>query len=384
MNALWEYIKSHIGVLVALISLCVYIILLITCIVFVSTILLLGLIIVLPLILVGAIRNEKVILKKRVKASSWALGFLVLILFPAFWLLPQQIFVRVNRQETLLTPENPYVEEFSKDFLKSTPGYENMTFKERAEKVSEYTTEKIKWRVDYETYGMAGHVATPEQCIQRGEDDCQGQAVTMASLLLNLDFKHVWVVETPFHWYVIVRDPSKEKLESGWERHIEDYQENGEVLPLNRDGEGSMPEWRLEEVVLIFNDQETLFPRSALEAIWIGWTATAFFYDDIFPIFLTFEVLFLLLGILALSVPLSMWTYYMSSEKSEIGEKKVLKTLLLRSLVLAPLLFFVFFIWFLIQEILWDYTLIMAISEISLIVMLSSEEKVWRSLSLGL
>ena len=384
MNAHLSYIKSHIGTIIAGVFLFVYVFLLLTCIVFVSTILLLGLIIVLPVILIGMIRHEKRILKKRLKASSWAIGFLILILFPAFWLIPQQIFVRVNRQETLITPENPYVEEFAEKFLKSTPDYENMTFKEKAAKVSEYTTEKIKWRVDYETYGMAGHVATPGQCIQRGEDDCQGQAVTMASLLLHLDFKYVWVVETPFHWYVIVRDPSKGKLESGWERHIEEYQDNEEVLPLNRDGEGSMPEWRLEEVVLIFNNQETLFPRSPLEAIWIGWTATAFFYVDIFPIFLTFEVIFLLLAILALSVPFSIWTYYMSSETFEIRDKKVFKTLLLRSLVLAPLLFLIFFIWFLTQEILWDYTLIMAISEISVIAVLSSEEKFWKKLRLNI
>ena len=86
--------------------------------------------------------------------------------------------------------------------------------------------------------------------------------------------------ETIADMTTIVKYPSGEIIE---EQDYPLYQENGELLTLNRDGEGNMPDWRLEEVVLIFNDKETLYPVSPLEAVWIGWTATAFFYDDFFP-----------------------------------------------------------------------------------------------------
>jgi len=349
--------------------------------VFITTILLLGLIIVLPLIFIGLIRKDKNIIIRRVKASCWALGFLILILFPTFWLIPQQIYVRTHRQAELITPNAPAVEDFASEFLDEYSDFNSLTFKEKALAVSNFTTENIVWRLDFETYGMSGHVATPTECINRGTDDCQGQAVTMASLLLNLDFKYVWVVETPFHWYVLVRDPDKGALKQGWEKNVEVYQNSGEILTLNRNGGGSMPDWRLEEVVLIFNDKETLYPVGLLKAILIGWTGTAFFYGDIFPMFMTYEVIFLILGMFALAIPLAAWTYYMSpldDSRRKEDRKQAGKKLFQRVIILGPLLFLVFLAWFFLQPIIWDYTLILAISEIGLLSVLASEAKFWK------
>jgi len=373
--------KRFIGTSLAVLSLSLYIIMLFTYTVFITTILLLGLIIVLPLIFIGLIRKDKNIIIRRVKASCWALGFLILILFPTFWLIPQQIYVRTHRQAELITPNAPAVEDFASEFLDEYSDFNSLTFKEKALAVSNFTTENIVWRLDFETYGMSGHVATPTECINRGTDDCQGQAVTMASLLLNLDFKYVWVVETPFHWYVLVRDPDKGALKQGWEKNVEVYQNSGEILTLNRNGGGSMPDWRLEEVVLIFNDKETLYPVGLLKAILIGWTGTAFFYGDIFPMFMTYEVIFLILGMFALAIPLAAWTYYMSpldDSRRKEDRKQAGKKLFQRVIILGPLLFLVFLAWFFLQPIIWDYTLILAISEIGLLSVLASEAKFWK------
>lgn len=378
-------LKDHFGTILAIISLVSYIIILITFIYFLTTIFLLFLIIIIPLLFLGFIRKDKNLIFRRSKASCWALGVIILVIFPAFWLIPQQIYVRVNRQTQLITPDDPLVASFSQEFLAEHPNYDTLSFQEKAETVSSFTTNQIVWKVDYENYGLAGHVATPAQCITKRSDDCQGQAVTMASLLLHLGFEHVWAVETPFHWYVLVRDPTKGPLEKGWEAHVEEYQENGELLPLNRDGEGNMPEWRWEEVVLIFNDKETLYPVNFFEAVWIGWTATAFFYDDFFPMFLTYEIFYILIMMFALAVPMVLWTYYMtplSNEKRTKDKEKAARIILRRSLILAPLLFLVFLLWFFLQPILWDYTMILSIMEITLISILASEPIFWKKLKL--
>lgn len=380
-----DTLKNKVGWGLALISIIAYTILLLTGIVFISTVLLLILVIVFPLIIDGLRKHNKILLQKRIKATSWAMGFFVLLLFPAFWLIPQQIYVRTNRQDTLITPDAELVQKFGDKFLMVHDNFNNLTFMEKAELINDYTMEKIEWRLDYENYGIAGHQATPSECIKLGSDDCQGQAVTLASVMLYLEFEHVWVVETPFHWYVITRDPEKDALEKGWEVYIEEYQENGELITLNRDGEGNMPDWRLEEVVLIFNNEETLYPVNALDAIWIGWTATAFFYDDIFPMFLTYEILFLYVAMLILAIPLLFWSRYMmeSDNKSNRIDKSIdIKRIVFQILIIGHILFGIFFLWFILQPVIWDYTLILSLSEISILVFLSSTPKFWKFLHL--
>lgn len=341
----------------------------------------------LPLIIDALKKGNNILVKHRMKSISWAIGIFILLLFPAFWKIPQQIYVRTHQQDTLITPNAPKVEDFANEFLELKPNFYNFSFERKAQIACNFTTNQIKWQVDYKTYGIAGHQATPTECITRRTDDCQGQAVTLASLLLYLGFKYVWVVETPFHWYVLVRDPSKGKLQEGWETEVEILQENGELLPLNRDGEGEMPKWRWEEILLIFNDKQTLYPVNTLEALYISWTATAFFYDDIFPMFLTYEIFLIYLGMIFLSIPIAFWSFYnacTSKESFTRNLKKIgIQNIFLRIILIGSLIFSVFYFWFLIQEILWDYTLILAIIEIGLIFLIAAQKKFWRQFPFG-
>jgi len=69
-----------------------------------------------------------------------------------------------------------------------------------------FIKEKINWRMDYGEYKMIGLLLTPDDVLTDMYGDCQGQAVTTASLLISMGF-NAWVVETPFHWWTHAEDP---------------------------------------------------------------------------------------------------------------------------------------------------------------------------------
>jgi hypothetical protein len=316
---------KHAGTVLAAVCAGVYALLVATCVVFVSSMLLLGLVVVVPAVVVAIIKKDRRLLVMRAKAACWALGFVVLFMFPAFWLIPGQVQVRVNRQAMLMTPGDPAVVGYTSDFLAAHPGFGAANFTARMDMATAYMIQRIEWKLDLETYGLAGHVATPAEVIALGADDCQGQAVVLASMLLCLNYTSIWTVETPFHWYVLARDPDLGTLPAGWEKDVDAYQDSGEITTLTRDGGGNMPAWRLEPVVLIFNDRETLFPVDPFSAIWISWTSTAFFYDDIFPLFEGAGILAIAAASLFMGMPLALMTSYMSGQTATIPRGCLLK-----------------------------------------------------------
>ncbi|MEX2725684.1 MAG: hypothetical protein Q6353_000375, partial [Candidatus Sigynarchaeum springense] len=249
-----------------------------------------------------------------------------------------------------------------------------------------FMLDRIAWKLDFETYGLAGHVATPAQAITLGADDCQGQAVVLASLLLRLNYTSTWAVETPFHWYVVARDPALPPLPAGWERRIEEYQDNGSIATLNRDGGGDMPTWRWEPVVLVFNDRETLYPVDPFTGLWISWTSTAFFVDDIFPLFEGPGIFAIVAASMLMGMPLAMYTSYMGGQAARIPKgqaRKLLRAFVLKSLVLGAIFFGILVAWYLLQPVIWDYTLVMAIGLVSITCSIASEPRIWRRLGIA-
>jgi hypothetical protein len=368
----------------------VYVVLVATCGMFVSSMLLLGLIVIIPPVVVAAIKKDKRLLGMRAKAACWALGFVVLFMFPAFWLIPGQVYVRVNRQATLMTPNDPAVVAFADDFLAWYPGgpasYTVASFSDRMGNATDFMLERIVWKLDFETYGLAGHVATPAQVISLGADDCQGQAVALASLLLRLNYTSIWAVETPFHWYVVARDPALAPLPAGWEKDVEEYQSNGSIATLNRDGDGNMPTWRWEPIVLIFNDRETLYPVDPFTAVWISWSSTAFFVDDIFPLFEGVGILTIAAVSLLMGMPLALYTSYMGGQEAKVPKgqaKKLMKAFVLKSLVLGAAFFGILVGWYFLQPLIWDYTLVMAIGLVSLVCTAAAEPRFWQRLKIA-
>ncbi|MFX0101348.1 MAG: hypothetical protein ACFFCS_17370 [Candidatus Hodarchaeota archaeon] len=378
-----DRLKGYIGMFFAVVAISAYILIVFTFMAFVNSLLLLGLIVVVPPIVSAGIKKDKKLVLKRSKAACWALGCLILLLFPAFWLIPQQTYVRVNRQSMLITPNASAVESASSNFLALHLGYGAATFEDKAQMVTNYSWEIIEWKLDYETYGLAGHVATPTQCIALGADDCQGQAVTLASMLINLGFQYVWAVETPFHWYVVVRDPAKGALPQCWEKNFQTLQESGEILWLNHDGNGSMPSYRWEKPVLIFNDKETLYPLDPFQTLWECWTATGFFVHEVFPIFRSPDLVFLIGAIFALGMLVTQYTSYMTSKELRQGKRETKKSVMYftkKWIITSAVILVFFFLWYSLQWLIWDYTLIMTICGISLITLLSSDNFFWDKL----
>nr|MDO8085765.1 hypothetical protein [Candidatus Sigynarchaeum springense] len=376
---------KHAGTVLAAACAGIYIVLVATCTVFVSSMLLLGLLVVVPPVVVVIVKKDKRLVGMRAKAACWALGFVVLFMFPAFWLIPGQIYVRVNRQTMLMTPDDPAVVAFADDFLADHPGYDAANFSERMDMATRFMLDRIAWKLDFETYGLAGHVATPAQVITLGADDCQGQAVALASLLLRLNYTSIWAVETPFHWYVVARDPALEPLPAGWEKAIEEYQTNGSIATLNRDGGGNMPAWRWEPVVLLFNDRETLYPVDPFTGLWISWTSTAFFKDDIFPLFEGPGILAIVAVSILMGLPLALYTSYMGGQEARIPKRQarnLLKAFLLKSIVLGAMFFGILVAWYFLQPIIWDYTLVMAIGLVSVTCTVAAETRAWRRLKI--
>jgi hypothetical protein len=381
---------KHTGTALAVACAGVYAMLVATCGMFVSAMLLIGLIVVIPPVIVAAIKKDKRLLGMRSKAACWALGFVVLFMFPAFWLIPGQVYVRVNRQATLMTPDDPVVAAFADDFIAWYPGsavsYSAASFSDRMRNATEFMLERIVWKLDFETYGLAGHVATPAQVITLGADDCQGQAVVLASLLLRLNYTSIWAVETPFHWYIVARDPALAPLPAGWEKDVEEYQNNGSIATLNRDGGGNMPAWRLEPVVLIFNDRETLYPVDPFTATWISWSSTAFFKDDIFPLFEGLGIIAIAAASLLMGMPLALYTSYMGGQEAMIPRgqaKKLGKVFLLKSLVLGAMFFGILVGWYFLQPVIWDYTLVVSIGLVSIACTAAAEPGFWRRLKVA-
>ncbi|MBN2149913.1 MAG: hypothetical protein JW839_00575 [Candidatus Lokiarchaeota archaeon] len=361
----------------------IYIVLVATCAVFVSSILLLGLLVVVPPVVIAAAKRDKRLLGMRAKAACWALGFLVLFMFPAFWLIPEQVYRRVNRQSNLITPGDPAVVSFAADFLAENPGFGVENFSSQMALATQFVLGRISWRLDLETHGLFGHVATPSEAISLGSDDCQGQACVLASMVIHLGFGDTWAVETPFHWYVVARDPALGALPAGWEARIEEYQHNGSIATLNRDGGGDMPAWRLEPVVLVFNDRETIYPVDPLAGLWISWTSTAFFVDDIFPLFEGTGIITIAVASLLMGVPLALYTSYMGGQEARIPRgqaRRLVKSFLVRSLALGAAFFGILVAWYLLQPVIWDYTLIMAIGLVGAACTVAAEPWPWRRL----
>ncbi|HUU84113.1 MAG TPA: transglutaminase-like domain-containing protein [Phycisphaerae bacterium] len=67
--------------------------------------------------------------------------------------------------------------------------------------VERFVYKKVPYRFDWETWGSADYLPTLAEVLDKGKEDCDGQAVVAASILQNLgyraelvtDFAHVWV-----------------------------------------------------------------------------------------------------------------------------------------------------------------------------------------------
>eukprot|EP00211_Chloroparvula_japonica_P002758 CAMPEP_0119120142 /NCGR_PEP_ID=MMETSP1310-20130426/1318_1 /TAXON_ID=464262 /ORGANISM="Genus nov. species nov., Strain RCC2339" /LENGTH=519 /DNA_ID=CAMNT_0007109607 /DNA_START=35 /DNA_END=1594 /DNA_ORIENTATION=- len=154
----------------------------------------------------GAVSRMK--MYRVLMASGIILLVICMLLYPAFWRMPSQIYRHVYLPFTTLTPNHPLVENLVDDFYQSVGGkdmFESYIFQKQMYLLDRYIYKTIIWTPDMGQYGMIGLITTPEEVITRMAGDCQGQAVVTASMLLNMGFEG-YCVETPMHWWTHSRD----------------------------------------------------------------------------------------------------------------------------------------------------------------------------------
>jgi len=171
---------------------------------FVSWLFLIGLFISVPTLFASKDERE---FWHRVKVSGWLVGLILLLTWPNFTLMPEQVYRHFHPSESVLTPNNSLVIQLRNEFYAEVGLniFEEMSFWDQMYAVDKFIYRTIEWKSDMEQYGMVGLLTTPEETISRRAGDCQGQAVTTASLLLSMHIE-AWVVETPFHWWTHARD----------------------------------------------------------------------------------------------------------------------------------------------------------------------------------
>lgn len=334
-----------------------------------------------PVVLTAFFHKDKKLILKRVRALGIIMLITLTAMFPAFWLVPEQINRRFNRQEILITPSIDEIEDLKDEFLLEHPTFASMSYSQKAHEVKWFTLDRIEWKNDIAHYPMIAHVATPKQTILRGEDDCQGQAVVMISLMLNLGFdsEYVWVVETPFHWHLICRDPAEGALSDGWEKDVENLIETGELFTLNRLTTSSR-----EKILMIFNQHEVLYPYSYFGGLATSLNSTKVYRREISEIYESSLAPLIYAGLIALSLVSLVYCNACSSNRPKTTIDKSLKNKikmnLLKLIVFQVIFSILFTIWVQIFSIYPESTLIMLIAIVAVTLMIGSESKFWKLL----
>lgn len=182
--------------------------------------------------------HRRRVLRRRLLITGFIFGLLSFAMFPNVVRIPTQVYRRLNRIETTVTPDNPTVVAFREAFLNECGGeafVRSQPLRRQLNWLDGYTQREIDWTEDFVTVGMAGDVRTPEEAIRAGRDDCRGQACVMASVLIGMGHD-AWVCEQPWHWWVMV------------------YADNGTGLELNRDG--SKNRTAPQQLMMMWNDAE--------------------------------------------------------------------------------------------------------------------------------
>lgn len=367
----------------------VYGLLVSTFVVFMSGVLLYFALVAVPVVGAAVARKtrSKRLVARRLKATGWALGLCVLLCFPAFWLLPEQVHRRVTRETSLLTPDAPAVQQAVTEFLAETPDFASQPLADQLAAVKAWVMREVVWELDFVLYSVAAHVGTPTEALTLGSDDCQGQAVVMASMLLALGFPHVWAVESPFHWWVLVRDPALGPLPAGWERSIEAHRAAGAFVEVNRRGRyNTKPLEKVEEIVLLFSPNETLYPRGPLEAFWISVTAGYKFRDTLDDAFLgsAWPLLFVAMLVLGM-VAAALTRYQRAPPPPPAGTRRRLarRRLAGRALVLGGILCGIALAFWGLAQVIVKEAVIVTLLACGVVFAVASEEATWARLGLG-
>ncbi|MGE3182425.1 MAG: hypothetical protein AB7N71_12400 [Phycisphaerae bacterium] len=143
--------------------------------------------------------RRHVLLRFAVK-SAILLVVAILILFPRFWLLPQWA-ARWSNPEDLIDPHHPGLAQLEQTARRRLQQLPAVTEREVFATAEQVVLEAIPYEYDWNNSGQVDHLPTVDEVFAAGVDDCDGEAIVIASLLRRMgyqaslvtDFLHVWV-----------------------------------------------------------------------------------------------------------------------------------------------------------------------------------------------
>lgn len=121
-----------------------------------------------------------------------------LVLFPRLDRLWTQLQLPLNRNE-LIDQDSPALVPLIQEFdTTRDPSWERRTL---LKKLEGFVRKKIRYDFDWNVWGNVDYFPTVEEAIEKGREDCDGQAVVAASLMRHYgfkawmtgDFSHIWV-----------------------------------------------------------------------------------------------------------------------------------------------------------------------------------------------
>ena len=175
------------------------------------------------MIFMKKIISYKIIIKLSI--LSLLLTFFVVILGgsmnPLIW---KQQFERRLNPKVLLEPNSPSIKslndgfEESYDYIVSLTEEDFVFLDELIIEISNiYVQSQISYKGDISNYHSIDHLATTSEILKRGADDCDGQAILIASLLryrgydayVVFGYSHVWVEVHLDNKVIYVNNPKK-------------------------------------------------------------------------------------------------------------------------------------------------------------------------------
>lgn len=106
------------------------------------------------------------------------------VLYPYPSLLPRHVR-NWRRMDRLPDPEEPLLQPLLRDFDAhlAAEGVTPSTPAEWLKQVQVFVHERIRYKYDWETWGVVDYLPTLDEVIRRGEEDCDGRAVLAAAII---------------------------------------------------------------------------------------------------------------------------------------------------------------------------------------------------------
>ncbi len=308
-------------------------------------------ILLLPILILGVsiLRKENLYIRLIKLVLGCYLVFFLLIPNPMYW--PGEISKRMDlTRSSIITPDALCIKNLnsSQEFWSYLNNYtvynetefQKLEIEQKLTIIQDFILFKVSYSYDFNNYYVNLHTATPEQVLEKGKDDCQGQCVVMVSFLQYLGYD-AWCAESPFHWYTRV------------------FINSTYYIDLNK-GDASEP-------LCIFNGKEVKFPTPFLECIYNVFIYRSSYVADFYIEMIQISplLMWLILGFISIFITIFMISVLKYPRKYKINEWR--KQIIIGSLFFYISLIIVYLIGLFISSLFILTTIILLLSYIILL-----------------